>query len=104
MRLQVTVYDSSNLSKTCTVNCDVEPSFLACGPKAVALGLNNHCWFFSATDGKMLQPIHYVGSVESIHLNDSHVASLVDGKVYLHLVSPNLKKSLEQKIINSITA
>ena len=60
---------------------------MACGPKAITLGLNNHAWLYSAADGRLLRKLQYVGSVESIHMNETHVAALVDGKVHLQLVS-----------------
>ena len=83
--MQVTVYDSGAKS-SCVIDSEVEPTFLSCGPKVVALGMNNHSWFFSCSSAKLIRKLQYVGSVECIHLNDTHAAALVDGKVYLHLV------------------
>lgn len=67
--------------------CDLEPIFLACGQKTIALGLNNHVWLYSAFNGELQRKLQYAGSVESIQINDTHVAALVDGKVHFQLVS-----------------
>ena len=76
----------SDLKILFTIQCELEPIFLACGPKCVALGLNNHAWIYSAIDGRLKRKFQYAGSVESIMVSESHVAALVDGKVHLQLV------------------
>lgn len=81
----MTLYDNE-LKTICSVHCDLEPVFLACGPRVVALGLNNHAWLYSATEGRLLRKLQYAGSVDSILVSETHVAALVDGKVYLQLV------------------
>lgn len=83
--IQVTVYDSE-MNNKCTIQCEMEPIFLSCGPKSIALGLNNHSWLYSSIDGQLARKLQFVASVQSICLNESHVAALVDGKVYLQLV------------------
>ncbi|EFX73748.1 hypothetical protein DAPPUDRAFT_324995 [Daphnia pulex] len=82
---EVTVYDVA-LNTICNVQCELEPVFLACGPKAIVLGLNNHVWLYSAVNGQLQRKLQYAGSVESICLNETHVAALVDGKVHLQLI------------------
>ena len=82
----MTVYDNT-LKVVCHLQCELEPIFLACGPKSIALGLNNHAWIYSSHDGCLQRKLQYVGSVESMRVNETHVAALVDGKVYLQLVS-----------------
>ena len=70
----------------CTIQCELEPVFLSCGPNSVALGLNNHSWLYSSFSGQLLRKFQFVASVQSISLNESYVAVLVDGKVYLQHV------------------
>lgn len=84
--VQVTVYDAA-LKVICHLQCELEPVFLACGPKAIALGLNNHAWLYSALDGQLQRKLQYIGSVETVRMNETHIAALVDGKVHLQLVS-----------------
>jgi hypothetical protein len=72
----------------------VEPSFVALGPKHIAVGMNNHCWFYtsdtggagkdgsrgknddgggggggSSTKGKLVSERQYVSSVTACRLN-----------------------------------
>ena len=42
-------------------------------------------------DSQLQRKLQYAGSVESIYLNETHVAALVDGKVHLQLVSSLIK-------------
>lgn len=42
-------------------------------------------------DSQLQRKLQYAGSVESICLNETHVAALVDGKVHLQLVSSLIK-------------
>lgn len=80
------MYDST-LDVVCEIKCELEPVFLACGPKVIAVGLNNHVWLYNVHDGRPLRRMQFVGSVESVSLNESHVGALVNGKVYLQPVS-----------------
>ncbi|KZS07049.1 Outer segment 6 [Daphnia magna] len=82
---EVTVYDAA-LKAICHLQCELEPVFLACGPKAIALGLNNHAWLYSALDGQLQRKLQYIGSVETVGMNETHIAALVDGKVHLQLI------------------
>ena len=77
----------------CDVHCELEPVFLSCGPKVVAVGLNNHIWLYDAHEGRPLRKLQFVGSVESVALNESHVAALVNGKVYLQTVKSHSQLS-----------
>ena len=82
----------SGLNSVCNFPCELEPVFMACGPKNIALGLNNHAWLYSAVDGRLQRKLQYVASVDSIVLSQHHVAALVDGKVYLQLVRSEMLK------------
>ena len=77
-----------------TIQCELEPNYLCCGPKCIALGLNNHSWLYSSLDGVLHRQLQFVGSVKSMHLNDSYVAALIDGKVYLQHVTSELLVSI----------
>ena len=82
----MTVFDNE-MKTVCSIQCELEPIFLACGPRLIALGLNNHAWLYSATEGRLVRKMQYAGSVDSILVSETHVASLVDGKVHLKLVT-----------------
>ena len=35
-----------------TIDIDVEPSFVACGPFHIAIGMNNRAWFYNLLGDK----------------------------------------------------
>jgi len=66
----------------------IEPSFLAVGPNCIAAGMNNHVWFYSASvhsDNKpmLIYEKEYLGTVNAIYINHTHVAVLSQGKVFV---------------------
>jgi len=44
--LEVTVANHVDGESPVSVPIDVEPSFIACGPYHVAVGMNNRAWFY----------------------------------------------------------
>lgn len=79
------------------VEVAIEPSFVAVGGKQVAVGMNNHCWFYhtqpvKGPNGRPLPPLasekEYLGSVRALSMNDTYAAALVEGKCHLHLIAP----------------
>jgi hypothetical protein len=107
------------------VDIAVEPSFIALGANQVAVGMNNHCWFYSLDRARpglvaeryvytssllsslvfltfflLVANSEYVGTVKQIFLNDQYCVVLCDGKAHLHLIvpNPNLPEDREHKI------
>ncbi|KAF1791464.1 WD40/YVTN repeat-like-containing domain [Phytophthora cactorum] len=69
----------------------VEPSFVAIGPRHVAVGMNNRVWFYRC-DGSSADALvneqQYLGRVTSMKLNRDYAVVLCDGKASLHLIEP----------------
>mmetsp|Transcript_4919 Transcript_4919/g.9502 ORF Transcript_4919/g.9502 Transcript_4919/m.9502 type:complete len:1390 (-) Transcript_4919:208-4377(-) len=73
-----------------TLEIDVEPSFMAIGPDMLAVGMNNHVWFYNYTprDTSLVTEKEYLGSVSQIALNGLYVGVLSRGKVHLNCIHP----------------
>jgi len=89
---EMTIIDGVNqeLPKI-VLSTDVEPAFVALGPKHCAVGMNNRVWFYSCvTPGscELVNEQEYVGSVEVVSLNATHASVLIEGRVYLHSIEP----------------
>lgn len=90
----------------CAVSMEVavEPGFMALGPFHVAVGMNNHCWFYSTDRStpmyrfalsvvfcfvfmmiagyrRLVAEREYLGSVRQICLNANYAAVLCEGRV-----------------------
>lgn len=78
-------------SGTIRIALSVEPSFIAIGPRHVAVGMNNRVWFYrcdgSAADA-LVNEQQYLGRVTSLKLNRDYAVVLCDGKASLHLIEP----------------
>jgi WD repeat-containing protein 19 len=98
----VTIIDAAVEGAPLTVDIAVEPSFIALGANQVAVGMNNHCWFYSLDRARpgLVAEREYVGTVKQIFLNDQYCVVLCDGKAHLHLIvpNPNLPEDREHKI------
>ena len=44
--LEVTVMNHVDEDAPVTIDIDVEPAFVACGPYHIAIGMNNRAWFY----------------------------------------------------------
>ncbi|KAL7680186.1 putative WD repeat-containing protein 19/dyf-2 [Plasmopara halstedii] len=82
--------ESSN-NKTIRIALSVEPSFVAIGPRHVAVGMNNRVWFYRC-DGSSAEALvneqQYLGRVTCVKLNREYAAVLCDGKASLHRIEP----------------
>ena len=68
---------------------DTEPAFVGVGVEHVAVGMNNTATFYSVTragGGERTRQMEYIGTVQRVHMNATHAAALMDGRVQLHLV------------------
>ncbi|ETM43841.1 hypothetical protein L914_10843 [Phytophthora nicotianae] len=69
----------------------VEPSFVAIGPRHVAVGMNNRVWFYrcdGSSSDALVNEQQYLGRVTSMKLNRDYAVVLCDGKASLHLIEP----------------
>lgn len=44
--LEVTIVNQVEEVDPVTIQIEVEPAFIACGPYHVAVGMNNHAWIY----------------------------------------------------------
>ncbi|KAG1699797.1 hypothetical protein DVH05_012692 [Phytophthora capsici] len=81
----------SSSSGAIRIALSVEPSFVAIGPRHVAVGMNNRVWFYRC-DGSgadaLVNEQQYLGRVTSMKLNRDYAVVLCDGKASLHLIEP----------------
>ncbi len=100
----VSQLDCASNQPPVTIEVAVEPTFVALGPKHVAVGMNNHCWFYASelvtggnkgggggggsTKGRLVSEKQYMSSVSQCCLNAEYAAVLCDGRAYLHVVEP----------------
>jgi WD repeat-containing protein 19 len=97
----VTVVETAPPNNEVAVDVAIEPQFLALGPNHVAVGRNNHVWFYRITGDsnqltsssgngpQLVTEKEYLGTVESIYLTNTFAAVLVEGKVQLHVIEAN---------------
>jgi len=84
---ELSVKDAFSTKSPTRIEIAIEPSFVALGPKHVAVGMNNFAWFYSTeTTSKVLEK-EYIGSVASMCLNAEYVAVKCDGQLQLHSLS-----------------
>ncbi|XP_025602592.2 WD repeat-containing protein 19 isoform X2 [Athalia rosae] len=73
-----------------TIDTVIEPSVMAVGPLHLAVALNNRVLFWDLIKFNHDHPVHferdYLGTVESICLNQTFVSVLFDGKLQLHTI------------------
>ena len=75
---------------------DLEPAFVAVGPRHAAAGLNNEVLFYALEPGAAgPQPRRppaarrrYLGAVAGLWLSAAHAAALVDGRLLVHTIEP----------------
>ncbi|RLN32585.1 hypothetical protein BBJ28_00018526 [Nothophytophthora sp. Chile5] len=83
--------DSGGSNGAIRIALSVEPSFVAIGPRHVAVGMNNRVWFYRC-DGSSADALvneqQYLGRVTSMKLNRDYAVVLCDGKANLHLIEP----------------
>jgi WD repeat-containing protein 19 len=72
---------------TTQVDISVEPSFLSLGAGVVAVGVNNHAWFYDIGQNSVLHEQEYNGSVQQMCVNSRWAAALCEGRVFVHSLS-----------------
>lgn len=84
--LEMTVADVTRRGLAIRIAIDNEPAFSGLGPSHAAIGMNNQVTFYrlGARDGEKVGQRSYIGSVQSVKLNETHVALLIDGRVIVH--------------------
>jgi WD repeat-containing protein 19 len=85
---------------TSVIRVGMEPAFVAVGPSHVVVGGNNHSWAYkissdsssssssssSQSNSTPVSEREYVGTVDRISLNSTHVAALSKGVVQVHAI------------------
>ena len=87
---EVSIVDINDRDHLILVQVQIEPNFIALGPYHVAVGMNNHVWYYRV-DGKNNALVHeqeYLGTVTSVQLNAKYAAVLCEGKISLHGIEP----------------
>lgn len=82
---EVTVHDITKHSSA-VVKVDCEPSFCYLGPHHVAVGVNNQVLYYTHDAGpsKLTNRRSYLGGVQTVCMNDTYAAVLMDGRVLVH--------------------
>lgn len=70
---------------------EIEPTFLAVGPRHLACGMNNHIWFYDLgqkmkDDPMLLGDREYMNEIKKCDLNTDFAAVLSNGSILLHPV------------------
>eukprot|EP00163_Fabomonas_tropica_P013367 TRINITY_DN2487_c0_g1_i2.p1 TRINITY_DN2487_c0_g1~~TRINITY_DN2487_c0_g1_i2.p1 ORF type:complete len:1366 (-),score=364.25 TRINITY_DN2487_c0_g1_i2:113-4210(-) len=84
-----------------TVPIDMEPAFLALGPRHVAAGGNNRVWFYRAskkTAPTEVNAVEYIGTVTQIRMNGKFAAVLTGGVVQLHSIEKAANEDEDMRI------
>jgi len=88
---ELTVVDIIGRDSPIYIQVSIEPSFVAIGPRHVAVGMNNRVWYYRC-DGSsrdaLVNEQQYLGRVTSVKLSRDYAAVLSDGRAMLHLIEP----------------
>ncbi|RHY33017.1 hypothetical protein DYB32_001946 [Aphanomyces invadans] len=69
---EITVVDTLGRDAPIHIQVSIEPSFIAIGPRHVAVGMNNRVWFYRCDGGNrdaLVNEQQYLGRVTSVKLN-----------------------------------
>ena len=82
----MSIVDISRRGVAIKIDLEQEPAFCGLGPSHAAIGINNQVAFYrlGQRDGKRVGQRQYMGSVQSIKLNETHAALLMEGRVLVH--------------------
>ncbi|OON22984.1 WD domain, G-beta repeat protein, partial [Opisthorchis viverrini] len=86
-----------------TVKVEMEPTFIGLGPKHLAVGMNNHAWFYELTETgiEAVSEYDYLDEINSIYLSENYAAACgPSGRLTLHWIDPKLfptKESTKNK-------
>ena len=87
--------DPTNDSPISTWDVAIEPTFLALSQAYLACGMNTHCWFYTLDTHQAVQEKQYMGTVQTIQLNERWAAVLCDGRVIVHTIQPTAQVQAE---------
>mmetsp|Transcript_36982 Transcript_36982/g.82211 ORF Transcript_36982/g.82211 Transcript_36982/m.82211 type:complete len:1366 (+) Transcript_36982:300-4397(+) len=96
--LEMSVVDVTRRATTSRIDIESEPAFCGLGPGHAALGMNNQVWFYRLS-GASSRPVNrrdYMGSVQSIKLNATHAAVLLEGRVLVHPIETEAGRSMDE--------
>ncbi|KER26661.1 hypothetical protein T265_13963, partial [Opisthorchis viverrini] len=72
-----------------TVKVEMEPTFIGLGPKHLAVGMNNHAWFYELTETgiEAVSEYDYLDEINSIYLSENYAAACgPSGRLTLHWI------------------
>lgn len=97
---ELSVVDAVSRPPPITISVSIEPSFVALGPRHVAVGMNNRVWFYRCEHNsqELVNEQEYLGTVDSVKLNKDYAAVLCEGLVTLHLIEPQSQMDQQRKI------
>jgi WD repeat-containing protein 19 len=97
---ELSVVDAVTRPPPITIGVSIEPSFVALGPKHVAVGMNNRVWYYrcETNSQELVNEQEYLGTVDTVKLNREYAAVLCEGLVTLHLVEPQSQMDQQRKI------
>jgi len=81
---ELSIQDTLTTKSPTRIEIAIEPSFVALGPKHVAVGMNNYAWFYSSEKTSLVLEKEYIGTIESMTLNAEAAAVLCEGNLQLH--------------------
>jgi len=84
---QLSISDAFATKMPTQIDIAIEPSFVALGPKHVAVGMNNYAWFYSTESTSRVLEKEYMGTIESMSLNAEYAAVQCEGHLQLHPIN-----------------
>ncbi|GAX77949.1 hypothetical protein CEUSTIGMA_g5391.t1 [Chlamydomonas eustigma] len=84
--LEMSIVDLNRRGFAIKLDIEKEPAFCGLGPNHAAIGMNNQVSFYrlSQRDGRVVTQRQYMGSVQSVKLNETHAALQMEGRVLVH--------------------
>jgi WD repeat-containing protein 19 len=93
---ELTIVDVTSRHEAIKIDIVIEPAFVSLGPLHVAVGMNNHVWYYDyhmQSTNCLVNEQEYLGTVSVVKMNREYAAVLTEGKVTLHsIVSPKSSK------------
>nr|CCA16506.1 PREDICTED: similar to WD repeat domain 19 putative [Albugo laibachii Nc14] len=88
---EISVVDVTGRDSMMQVAVSIEPSFVALGPRHIAVGINTEVHYYRC-DGnfnELVEEKQYLGRVVQIKLNREYACVLYDGIAHLHRIEPS---------------
>jgi hypothetical protein len=88
---ELSVVDTFGDAPPVTLPISVEPSFVALGPRHVAVGMNNQVWYYAAdaTTKGLVNEKEYLSTVDAVKLTSQYACVLSEGRISIHPIDPS---------------